>query len=72
MSEFVSENILRWYRHVRMMDESKLVKRIYVTECSKRRIVEDQEGGRWKMCLTLREKDLTKKKTEKIAYNKNA
>lgn len=52
----VSENVLRCYGHIRRMDGNRLVKRIYKSGCSDRR-VEDREVVGWIICVTALEKE---------------
>lgn len=71
VNEVITENILRWYGHVRRMDDDRIVKRIYESECKGKRR-RGRPCKRWidsvNECLS--ERGLNEMQAERIVYDR--
>ena len=72
LNEVITENILRWYGHMKRMDQTRLVKKVYESECKGKR-KRGRPRKRWidstRECLRVR--GLNETQAEQVVYDRD-
>ena len=71
VNEVITENLLRWYGHVKRMDADRVVKRVYVSECRGARI-RGRPRKRWIESVRecLRERGLNELQAGRVVFDR--